>query len=146
MAEADRKLTGSFTDNKGRLLFPVAGQYKIVGIFGRTSHPDLSRVEVNNSGIDIEVPAGAKARAVFDGEVSSVFRVNGYHNVVMLRHGSYLTVYAGIDRLDVRKGDKVKAGQTLGSIFTDADDDNRTILHFEVRREREKLNPTDWVK
>ena len=64
----------------------------------------------------------------------------------MLRHGNYLTVYAGIDNLSVKKGDKVKAGQTLGSIYSDPDDSNRTVLHFEVRRERAKLNPEDWVK
>ena len=46
----------------------------------------------------------------------------------------------------VKKGDKVKAGQTLGSIYSDPDDSNRTVLHFEVRRERAKLNPEDWVK
>lgn len=64
----------------------------------------------------------------------------------MLRHGEYLTVYAGIDRLAVKKGDKVKAGQTLGTIYSDSDDGGRSILHFEIRREREKLNPEDWIK
>ena len=139
-------LTGSFESNKGRMPFPVAGLYSIVSHFGLNSHPDVTTVKVNNSGIDIETPPGASARAVFDGEVSSVFRVSGYQNVVMLRHGNYLTVYAGIDNLSVKKGDKVKAGQTLGSIYSDPDDSNRTVLHFEVRRERAKLNPEDWVK
>ena len=114
--------------------------------FGLNSHHEVSTVKINNSGIDIETPQGASARAVFDGEVSSVFHVSGYQNVVMLRHGNYLTVYAGIDSLAVKKGDKVKAGQTIGAIYSDPDDGNRTVLHFEVRRERAKLNPEDWVK
>ncbi len=139
-------MSGSFESNKGKMPFPVDGRYSIVSHFGLNSHPDVTNVKVNNSGIDIETPQGAAARAVFDGEVSSVFHVSGYQNVVMLRHGNYLTVYAGIGALAVKKGDKVKAGQTLGTIFSDPDDNNRTVLHFEVRRERAKLNPEDWVR
>lgn len=145
-AEADRRLTGSFASNKGRLLFPVAGQYTITSNFGTNTHPGLARVKVDNLGIDIETPAGTSARAVFDGVVSSIFRLEGYHNIIILRHGSYLTVYGGLDRLSVKKGDKVRAGQTLGGIYIDRSDDNRTRLHFEIRHEKQKLNPVEWVR
>jgi len=145
-ADDSRELSGSFSSNKGRLLFPVAGNYNVVGRFGRYRHADLSRVEIDNPGIDIEIPAGGSARAVFDGVVSSIFFMDGYHNIVMVRHGQYLTVYANIDRLNVKKGDRVSAGQPLGHIYSDPSDNNRTILHFEVRRERDKLNPLEWVK
>lgn len=83
---------------------------------------------------------------MFDGTVSYIFRMDGYQNVVMVRHGSYLTVYAHIDGLSVRKGDKVKAGQAIGSIFSDPTNSGRCTLHFEVRNEREKLNPLQWVR
>ncbi|MGM9846210.1 MAG: murein hydrolase activator EnvC family protein [Muribaculaceae bacterium] len=145
-AEASRALTGSFEQNKGRLLFPVAGNYSIVSTFGTNNHPELSAVKINNSGIDIQVPKGSRARAVYDGYVSSVFVLEGYHNIVIVRHGEYLTVYAGIDVLSVKKGDKVKANQTLGSIYSDPDDDGRTVLHFEIRREKQKLNPLEWIR
>lgn len=145
-ADADRRLTGSFASNKGRLLFPVAGQYTITSNFGTNTHPGLARVKVDNLGIDIETPAGTSARAVFDGVVSSIFRLEGYHNIIILRHGSYLTVYGGLDRLSVKKGDKVRAGQTLGGIYIDRGDDNRTRLHFEIRHEKQKLNPVEWVR
>ena len=46
----------------------------------------------------------------------------------------------------VKKGDKVKANQPLGSIFSDPDDDGRTVLHFEIRREKQKLNPLEWIR
>ena len=140
---AQQKLTGSFASNKGKLLFPVAGSYTIVGTFGRSQHSELDHVEVDNSGIDISVAKGTTARAVFDGTVSSVFFMENYENIIILRHGEYLTVYAGLSSLKVAKGDKVKAGQTLGTIATI---DGKTILHFEVRKEREKLNPLQWVK
>lgn len=145
-ADTDRRLTGSFESNKGRLLFPVAGKYTIVSKFGTYDHPDLEKVKVDNLGIDIEVPAGTTARSVFEGVVSSIFRVDGYHNIVIVRHGEYLSVYAGIDALSVKKGDKVKAGQTLGTIFSNRNDNGRTRLHFEIRHEKQKLNPTEWVK
>ncbi len=146
MAETSRKLTGSFESNKGRLLFPVNGKYKIVRPFGRHKHPDLPHVTTDNGGIDIEVPAGGTARAVFDGTVSEVFRLPGYNTIVMVRHGKYLTIYANLSNINVKKGDALKQGQTIGTIYSDPDDGNRSILHFELRQEKQKLNPTAWVR
>ena len=146
-ADEDRRLTGSFAANRGRLLFPVAGRYSVVSVFGRNHHRSLSNVEINNSGIDIAVPSGTQARAVFQGTVSSVFFMNGFQNIVIIRHGDYLTVYAGLTGLRVRKGQEVKAGTPLGTVFTDKEGGEwRTVLHFEVRQERTKLNPLDWVQ
>lgn len=146
VADEDRKLSGSFAANKGRLLFPVAGKYRVVRTFGRQKHPELQHVETNNSGIDIEVPAGTNARAVFQGTVSAIFRLPGYANIVMVRHGDYISLYANLQDVYVKKGDHVKAGQSVGRIYTDPDDDGRTTFHFELRRERTKLNPLEWVR
>lgn len=145
-AIGDAALTGSFAENKGRLLFPVAGNYKIVRKFGRQPHPTLKHVETDNSGIDIEVGKGSKARAIFTGKVSAIFRQDGFNTIVMVRHGKYISIYAGLSGVNVKQGDSVKTGQTLGSIYSDPEDSNRTILHFEIRNERQKLNPTLWVK
>lgn len=143
---AASSLTGSFEANKGRLLFPVAGSYKIVRRFGRQPHPTLPHVEIDNSGIDIEVGKGASARAVFAGKVSYIFRQDGFNSIVMVRHGNYITIYAGLSSVNVKQGDTVKAGQALGRIYSDPDDGNRTKLHFEIRNERQKLNPVNWVR
>lgn len=145
-ASATRELTGTFESNKGKLLFPVTGRYRIVRPFGRNRHPDLPHVTTDNSGIDIEVPGGGSARAVFAGKVSAIFRQPGYNTIVMVRHGRYLTVYAGLSDISVKNGDDLRQGQTIGRIFADPDDDGRSILHFELRREKEKLNPALWVK
>lgn len=146
MSDAERKLSGSFESNKGRLLFPVSGKYKIVRPFGRQQHPELKYVQTENGGIDIETPQGANARAVFDGKVSAVFRQDGFNTIVMVRHGNYLTIYVNLSDIYVSTGETVKANQAIGKIFSDPEDDNRTVLHFEVRKEREKLNPQLWVK
>lgn len=140
------RLTGSFADNKGKLPFPVSGNYTVVSQFGTNTHPGLSKVKVDNLGIDIEVTPGSSARAVFDGVVSSIFRIDGYHNVVIVRHGEYLTVYAGLEQLNVRKGSTVKQGQAIGVVFGDSADGNRSVLHFEIRHEKDKLNPAEWVR
>lgn len=94
----------------------------------------------------IETTAGASAVAVYPGVVSMVIVMDGYNNVVLVRHGEYLTVYAGISDLNVRKGQTVSQGQALGRIYSDPADDNRTRLHFEVRHEKDKLNPAEWLR
>lgn len=145
-AAADRALTGSFESNKGQLLFPVAGKYRVVRGFGRQKHPELEHVETDNSGIDVEAVGGGTARAVFEGRVSEIFKQPGYNTIVMVRHGNFLTIYANLSDISVKKGDTVKAGQTIGTIYPDPEEDGRSILHFELRKERTKLNPLQWVK
>ena len=144
-AAANRTLTGTFESNKGRLLYPVSGRYRIVRGFGRQKHPELQYVEIENSGIDIEALSNPNARAVFDGKVSATFRQPGYGTIVMIRHGNYLSIYANLDAISVKTGDPVKTGQTIGTILKDPEEDNRAILYFELRKERTKLNPTLWL-
>lgn len=146
MDENEEKLAGSFEDNKGKLKSPVSAPYKIVKPFGRHRHPELRHVETNNGGIDIETTSGADACAVFNGTVSVVFKTDGFNIAVMVRHGNYLTVYVNLENTYVRAGDKVIAGQAIGKVYSDPDDDNRTILHFEIRKEKEKLNPAKWIR
>ena len=141
----DADLTASFAAAEGRLPMPVRGQATIVSNFGRRSHTEYSRVEIQNNGIDIEAPSGAHVLSVFPGTVSMVILMDGFHNVVLLRHGEYLTVYAGLATLDVRKGQRVGAGESLGTLFTEAGE-NTSRLHFEVRHEKEKLDPRKWLR
>lgn len=136
-----------FAAMKGRLPFPVDGKYRVISAFGRHPHPDFPNIEVQNSGIDIEMLSSSRrARAIADGTVSAVFNQPGYNNIVMIRHGEYITIYAGISNLAIKTGDKVKTGQTIGQVQPDPDNDGRPVLHFELRHEREKLNPLLWVR
>lgn len=135
-----------FESLKGKLPMPVSGKATIVSNFGRRTHTEFAKVEVQNNGIDIECQPGANALAVADGTVSMVIVMDGFQNVVLLRHGQYLTVYAGLGTLSVRKGDNVSAGQALGTIHSTSNDDHSTRLHFEVRHEKEKQDPRLWLK
>lgn len=141
-----RALSGSFESNRGRLLFPVRGRYTIVKGFGRQTHPDLPNVVTDNPGIDIAASEGAKARSIFEGTVSGIFSQDGYNKVVMVRHGSYISIYANLSSINVRMGEKVRANQDLGTIYRDPEYGNKPVLHFELRRERAKLNPMQWIR
>lgn len=145
MTKEELALSGSFEKNKGKLPFPLSGGYKIVAHFGRQKHPELRYVQTENSGIDIETTPGTKARAVFNGVVSRIFVTPGYNSTIIVRHGNYLTIYANLSEVYVRAGEKVSTGQNLGKIYSDAQDGNRTILTFQLWKERTKLNPELWL-
>jgi len=146
-ALADNTSSGSpFARLKGQLPFPLDGKYRIISQFGRHPHPDVPGIMTDNPGIDVEVLSGGNAKAIYNGEVSAVFRQPGYNHIVMVRHGEYIAIYAGLSGLKVKKGDKVKPGQSLGTVDRDPERDNRLILHFELRHERTKLNPLAWVR
>ena len=140
---SDRRLSATFEQNKGILPVPITGPYLIVGHYGRRTMPGLSRVTLDNKGIDIKGQDGAQARAIFDGEVSAVFQYNGMTNV-LVRHGSYISVYCNLSSAVVKRGQKVKTREVLGQIADDGS--GNVVLHFQLRREKAKLNPEAWIK
>ncbi|MDE5607402.1 MAG: M23 family metallopeptidase, partial [Muribaculaceae bacterium] len=144
--EEQKRLTAQFEAAKGKLSAPYKGSGKIVKKFGRQKHPRLSNVTTENAGIDIETSRGADVLAVFDGEISKIFKLGGYNNVIVIRHGDYMTVYANLVDLKVAKGDKVKRGTELGKVYVDTSDNNRSVLHFELRHEKDKEDPELWLK
>lgn len=142
-ATVDTKLSANFEGNKGMLPWPVASGV-VTKKYGNNPHPTQSKVVVFNNGIDISTEQGANALCVFDGQVSTVFNT-GSTNVVMVRHGLYFTLYANLDKVFVKSGDKVKTGEKLGLIHTGAND-NITTLHFEVWNDKNNTNPEMWLK
>lgn len=136
----------SFEAAKGSLPRPVAGEFRITSPFGKHSLPDLPDVMYDNPGIDAEVAKGASAKAVFEGRVSGVYVLQGYNNVIILNHGSYYTIYGNISSPSVKVGDRVNQGQSIGRLAVDPDNDSHSTIHFEVWRNREKLNPANWIR
>lgn len=142
-ATVDTKLSATFEANKGKLPWPVASGV-VVKKYGNNPHPTQPKVVVKNNGIDISTDRGGEALCVFDGQVANVFNT-GSTNVVLVRHGLYFTLYANLDKVFVKAGDKVKTGQKLGVIHTGAND-NVTTLHFEVWNEKNNTNPEGWLR
>ena len=138
MDTEDRRISGSFESNRGRLPMPITGGYRIVSHFGQYNVEGLSNVRLDNKGINILGGAGAKARSIYDGEVSAVFSLGGTTGV-MVRHGSYISVYCNLSSVSVHRGQHVSARQVLGTVGQD------NILQFQLRREKAKLNPEAWL-
>lgn len=144
LSKADRELSGNFASNRGKLPMPISGPYIITSRYGQYAVEGLRNVKLDNKGIDIQGKPGAQARAIFDGKVAAVFQLNGLFNV-LIRHGNYISVYCNLSSASVKSGDSVKTRQSIGQVFSDASDNGRTVLHFQLRKEKEKLNPEPWL-
>lgn len=138
----DRQINGTFEQNKGRLPVPITGQYMVGSRFGLYNVPGMKNVQLDNKGTNYVGRPGARARAVFDGVVTSVFQFAGTRNV-LVRHGSYITVYCNLSSTIVSKGQKVRARDILGTVANDGN--GNCTLHFQLRKETLKLNPEAWI-
>ena len=144
MPQEDIKLSGSFESNKGKLPMPITGPYLVVGEYGVQNVAGMKDVKQNNLGIDIQGNEGAQARAVFDGTVSSIFQQGKGQIGVLIRHGSYISVYCNLSETRLKKGDKVKTSDIVGNVQTS--EDGTPILHFQLHKESTRLNPSDWLR
>ncbi|MFM7644112.1 MAG: murein hydrolase activator EnvC family protein [Sphingomonadales bacterium] len=135
----------SFEANRGRLPWPVDNG-SVTERFGRNYHPTLSGVEWNNNGIDITCNRSSRVRAVFEGEVTTVFSVPGAGKVVIIKHGAYRTVYGNLAETFVSVGSKVSTKQAIGTLLNDG---GVSVCHFEVHQvvgvNPVTLNPSLWI-
>ncbi len=139
----EKTLSSNFVGNKGKLPWPVE-RGVIASSYGKHASVVSNKVTVTNNGIDIATTEGAKARAVFDGEVTSVTKLTGSNTVVIIRHGEYFTVYSNLENVTVKRGDKVKTKQSIGTVHTNKTE-GKTELHFELLKEQNRQNPANWL-
>jgi murein DD-endopeptidase MepM/ murein hydrolase activator NlpD len=140
----EQKLIGdNFEQNKTRLPWPVE-RGVITEHFGIHQHPVLTNIQIRNNGVNINTESGAKVRAIFDVEVSRVFGITGGNTAVIIRHGTYLSVYSNLREVVVKKGDKVVTKQEIGTVYTD-EEEQKSILKFQIWLESQKLDPEDWI-
>ena len=138
----DRQLNGTFEQNRGRLPVPITGQYMIGNRFGTYNVPGLKNVQLENKGTNYVGRSGARARSIFTGVVSAVFQFGGSRNV-LIRHGSYISVYCNLSSVTVSKGQKVNTKDIIGTVADDGT--GKCVLHFQLRKETAKLNPESWI-
>lgn len=146
MTADEKKLSGEFVRNKGELPFPVNQPGVVVVHFGQDKHSDMKYVQNSSSGIDIKTKPGASARSAFKGTVTYIFTMQGSNYSIIVRHGDYLTVYSNLADVCVKQGQAINTGQELGHIYVDKTQNDKTILHFQIRRSIEKLDPEEWLK
>ena len=132
----------TFADLKGKLPWPVQNGY-ITQRFGVHRHPTMKNVNTQNNGIDITIPKNSKVLCVHDGVITAVLQIPGMQNSVLVNHGGYFTVYAKLSVVDVKQGQKVLAGETIGTVSFE--EGGTSKLHFEIWQGSSKLNPEYWL-
>ena len=140
--DADPALSGQFEANKGRLPWPVNGA--VLESFGQHYHPVYPNVKLPyNNGVTVSTQAGAPVKAVYDGVVTQIIVMPGYNQCVLVQHGKYFTFYCCLTDATVKKGDKVRTGQTIGKVCVI---DGEARMHFELWQDRSPQNPENWLK
>ncbi|WP_207511953.1 murein hydrolase activator EnvC family protein [Longitalea luteola] len=135
------RISGSFESNKGKLPWPVEkGNVKIH--FG-TYSIEGTKLRGNNPGITLATDPGAVVRAVFEGEVSRIFDIDGNWSV-LVRHGKYFTVYSNLSSVSVSKDQKIAGGTVLGRAA--ANDEGNGEIEFLLMQENRNLNPETWIR
>lgn len=137
-----RRVANSFEANKGNLIWPVVKGYKSQG-FGVYYDPVYPELQHYNNGVTIATERDAEARCVFEGEVSAIQSIPGSNKVVQVRHGNYITIYYNLTEVYVKKGDKVRAKEPLGKIFTNSK--GKTEMKFFLYKNTTRLNPEFWI-
>ncbi|MET3537592.1 peptidoglycan DD-metalloendopeptidase family protein [Chryseobacterium limigenitum] len=132
----------NFAENKGRLGFPV-DKGQITHRFGRQPHPVFKNIVEENNGIKISVPSGTRAKSVFPGTVSSILANSDGTKTVMIKHGSYFTIYSNLGAVNVSKGQQVSAGTPVGVVGQDFD--GSYTLDFQVWSGTTPVDPLGWV-
>ena len=100
--------------------------------FSMRFHPILQKWRAH-LGTDFAAPMGTPARTVGDGVVSFAGVQGGYGNVVIVKHhNSHETVYAHLSKINVRIGESVGQGQTIGLVGSTGWSTG-PHLHFEFR-------------
>jgi murein hydrolase activator len=132
----------SFAEAKGKLIWPVKEGY-IVGKFGKQKHPVLENILIDNLGIDIYTNEGEEVRAIYDGQVIAITKVLGNFYMVLVQHGDFFTVYAQLQNVKIRIGQKIKAREAIGSVGKNQE--GLALLQFQVWQNKKRLNPEEWL-
>lgn len=138
-----KKLAANFVANKGKLPWPVEKGI-VIQRFGTQPHPVVKTTMIKSNGVTIATAPNAVARAVFEGEVMTILSFKGSNPTILIKHGNFITTYKNIGKVFVKKGDRVKAKQPLGEIFTHPQS-GKTNLQFSVFNELKPQNPKTWI-
>ena len=141
----EMKLIGeNFEENKGRIPWPVEKGI-ITSKFGPQKHPVLNYVNENNIGIEITSYGQTPVRAVFKGQIVTIFAIKGANTSIILKHGKYFTVYQNVVNVKVKQGDMVNTKDEIADVYCDIENGSKSILKFMIFVEKEKVDPELWI-
>ena len=137
-------ISENFDKNKG--MFPWPTERGIVtNTYGEHEHPVLKGIKTHNNGIDISTVKESVVRSIFKGEVRDVWAIQGKNMAVIIKHGEYFSVYQNLKDVKVKTGDKVESKQEIGTVYTDTNDGNKTVLHIEIWKGSNSQDPQLWL-
>ena len=139
----DQLISDNIIANKGKLPWPVE-QGVVVQKFGKQPHPVVKTTMIQSNGVTIATPQSSEARAVFEGKVMSIIGFKGSNPTVLIQHGNYITTYSNLSEVYVIKGQKVKAKEKIGKVFTNPET-GKTKLKFSVFKNSSPTNPKSWI-
>lgn len=140
---AEKKLLANFEQNKGSLPWPVSGI--ITRKFGIQPHPTFPGIKINSPGLHIVTKAKTNAKSIFNGKVLTIQANNDGKKSVLIQHGNYISAYNNLEKVTVKKGDVVKTGDAVGTVFTDKVS-GKTRLGFILYKDLTRLNPQHWIR
>lgn len=141
-SNANIALSSSFEQNKNKFPWPVSSGF-VSQKFGKQSHPVLKGIVIDNKGVNIQTKEDEKVKSIFEGEVSRVAFIQTMGNTVIIKHGEYLTVYAGLKEVFVRQGQKISTNQEIGKILSH---DGVSELRFQIFKNMTALDPQTWLR
>jgi len=142
-SEVASTLSNSFEENKNKFMWPVSSGF-VSQRFGRQNHSVLKGVIVQNNGVNIQTQENEKVMSIFEGEVRRVAFIQGLGSTVIIKHGEYLTVYAGLKEVFVRSGQKVTTNQEIGKVLSN--NEGVSELRFQIFKNTTALDPSSWLK
>ena len=134
-----KKLPAIAARSSSKFSWPVRG--KILSNYGSKAKG------LFNDGINIGANRGASVAAAENGVVAYAGNeVKGMGNLIIIQHSDgWMTVYAHMDSLAVRRGARVNVGQKIGTVGQTGKVD-KPQLHFEVRKGTKAYNPIQYLK
>ncbi|MGZ4037563.1 MAG: murein hydrolase activator EnvC family protein [Bacteroidia bacterium] len=137
------ELSKEFSSNRGRLPWPVTKGY-ICEEYGEHEHPAIKGFMMNNYGVEICTAKGVQARAVFEGEVTSIAESPAGGKLIIIKHGEYLSVYTNIGDVMVKRGDKVSVKQVIGTIRYN-EEENKSSMNLQIWKGQKTMDPSQWL-
>jgi murein hydrolase activator len=141
LTEEAEALGADFSSSRGKLPWPVL-KGVICQPYGEYEHPAIKGFMMNNNGVEICANKGSEARAVFEGEVTSIAISPTGGKLVIIRHGEYLSVYSNLDEVSVKQGQKVTIKQSIGTIL---DEDGKTSMNLQIWKGQKTMDPSGWL-
>ncbi|MGM0498344.1 MAG: murein hydrolase activator EnvC family protein [Bacteroidota bacterium] len=144
LSARQKELSQAFEKNKGSIPWPVSNGI-VARKFGENSHPVLENIKLFNNGVDISAAQDSEVKCIWTGVTRKVVSIPGANLTVIVRHGNYLSVYSNLTNVDVEPGDIINKGEVIGQVYHDQSR-SENILHLEIYKENEKLNPEEWLE